>query len=79
VRFLVDECLPVRLAAALRATGHDAVHVVEAGLHGATDDKVMATAELRHSAIRQPDQRADLRSDLARNATLTGHPPDYGL
>ena len=41
---LVDECLPVRLAEALCACGHDAVHVVERGLNGKPDTDVMALA-----------------------------------
>lgn len=44
MRFLVDECLPVRLAEALCACGHDAVHVVERGLNGKPDTDVMALA-----------------------------------
>lgn len=44
MRFLVDECLPLSTAAALRATGHDALHVAEVGLQGAPDHAVMASA-----------------------------------
>lgn len=42
--FLLDECLPTAAAAAMREAGHDAVHVTEAGLRGATDRAVMAAA-----------------------------------
>jgi predicted nuclease of predicted toxin-antitoxin system len=44
VRFLVDENLPRRFAEVLRAAGHDATHVVEHDLAGATDGTVMALA-----------------------------------
>jgi predicted nuclease of predicted toxin-antitoxin system len=38
MRFLVDECLSIRVAALLTAAGHDAIHVVNAGLAGQPDD-----------------------------------------
>ena len=44
MRFLVDECLPAKLAAALSALGHDAVHVSDLNLLGAFDIDVMAAA-----------------------------------
>ena len=44
MRFLVDECLPAKLAAALSALGHDAVHVSDMHLLGAFDSDVMAAA-----------------------------------
>lgn len=44
MRFLLDECLPVRLAALLRAAGHDCAHVYEVGLGGQSDEQVMALA-----------------------------------
>ena len=44
MRFLVDECLPLRLAKALRANGHDATHISERGLNGAPDAEVMVAA-----------------------------------
>ncbi|MFL6128309.1 MAG: DUF5615 family PIN-like protein [Mycobacteriales bacterium] len=42
--FLIDECLPTDAAAALRSAGHDARHVGELGLCGATDAAVLAAA-----------------------------------
>lgn len=42
--FLLDECLPATAAAMLRDAGHDAVHVAEVGLCGATDRAVMMAA-----------------------------------
>jgi predicted nuclease of predicted toxin-antitoxin system len=50
VRFLVDECLPTRMAALLRVAGHDCVHVYELGLGGQPDEQVMALAD-RESRI----------------------------
>jgi predicted nuclease of predicted toxin-antitoxin system len=44
MRFLVDECLSVRLAALLTAAGHDAVHVVDCDLAGCPDEQVLARA-----------------------------------
>lgn len=44
MNFLVDECLPTRLAWALSDAGHHARHLSDLGLLGATDDKVMAAA-----------------------------------
>ena len=44
MRFLVDECLPAKLAAALNTLGHDAVHVSDLNLLGALDSEVMAAA-----------------------------------
>jgi predicted nuclease of predicted toxin-antitoxin system len=41
LRFLVDECLPAKLAAALSALGHDAVHLRDLNLLGAPDTDVM--------------------------------------
>jgi predicted nuclease of predicted toxin-antitoxin system len=44
VRFLVDECLPVRSTQFLKAFGHDSVHVADLDLLGASDDQVMQVA-----------------------------------
>lgn len=38
MRFLVDENLPRSLTQLLRDLGHEAIHVVEAGLRGAPDE-----------------------------------------
>jgi predicted nuclease of predicted toxin-antitoxin system len=44
VKFLVDECLSVRVVALLVAAGHDAVHVVDCELAGEPDERVLARA-----------------------------------
>jgi predicted nuclease of predicted toxin-antitoxin system len=44
VKFLIEECLRPVVAAGLAAAGHDAVHVGDVDLLGATDDEVMAFA-----------------------------------
>ncbi|MEX2158610.1 MAG: DUF5615 family PIN-like protein [Dehalococcoidia bacterium] len=40
MRFLVDENLPIDVAEVLAAAGHDAEHVSEIGLRGASDSEV---------------------------------------
>lgn len=42
--FLIDENLPLSLAAELRALGHSAEHVRDAGMGGAKDPAVYAYA-----------------------------------
>lgn len=44
MKFLIDECISPRVAEALSAAGHDAVHVRDLGLLGVTDEEVMAAA-----------------------------------
>ncbi|HET8684673.1 MAG TPA: DUF5615 family PIN-like protein [Micromonosporaceae bacterium] len=44
MRFLVDECLSIRLAELLVDAGHDAVHVVGCSLAGVSDERVLARA-----------------------------------
>ena len=44
MRFLIDECLSIRVAGLLAAAGHDAVHVVDCGLAGEPDERVLGRA-----------------------------------
>lgn len=44
MRFLVDESLASRVAALLADAGHDAIHVGDRDLLGASDETVLATA-----------------------------------
>ena len=43
-RFLIDEDLPLSLAAALESAGMEAIHVVDAGLRGSSDAAVLDEA-----------------------------------
>ena len=51
MRFLVDENLPVRFADLLRTEGHDASHIAECGLEGASDNEIMARAWTDHRVV----------------------------
>ena len=44
MRFLLDECLSARLSVLLNDAGHDAIHVGDLGLLGATDGDVLQAA-----------------------------------
>ena len=44
MRFLVDEAIQQRVAVLLTEAGHDAVHLSDLDLLGATDDQVLASA-----------------------------------
>lgn len=55
MRFLVDECLPIRLSHALTSAGHDATHVVGCGLGGAPDTKVMEQAAAENRVLISAD------------------------
>jgi predicted nuclease of predicted toxin-antitoxin system len=59
LRFILDEQLPPRLADWLRKRGHDARHVLEIGMGGATDATVIAVAEERGAVLVTKD--ADFR------------------
>lgn len=55
MRFLVDECLPARLAVDLRRHGYDAVHVVDVGLSGKPDVQVMALGAVEGRVLLSAD------------------------
>ena len=66
MRFLVDECLPRRLADLLRGAGHDCLHVYDAGLGGEPDETIMAAAAR--------DQRILLSADTDFGELLANSP-----
>ena len=55
MRFLVDECLTVRLTQLLIADGHDALHVLDDGLQGRPDDVIMGEARSNHRILLTSD------------------------
>lgn len=82
MKFLVDAQLPPALAHWLREQGHDAEHVMDIGLLGATDHEVaesasatsaiLVTKDADFSALRLPDRYALLwlRCGNASNRAL---------
>lgn len=78
--FLVDEMFPSAAAVLLREKyGHDAVHVVEAGLQGAEDAQVAATARAEGRAV-VTENVADFATerDLVMLFVLKKHLPAGG-
>ncbi|MGH3923502.1 MAG: DUF5615 family PIN-like protein [Pseudonocardiaceae bacterium] len=67
MRLLIDANLSPRVAARLRAAGHDAVHVADCGLLSASDDRILAAAAEDNRTIISAD--ADFGTLLA----LGGH------
>jgi predicted nuclease of predicted toxin-antitoxin system len=55
VRFLIDECLPVRSSQFLHAYGHDALHIADLGLLGAPDDQIMQAAAADNRVLLSAD------------------------
>ena len=55
MRFLVDECLPTRVASQLCLHGHDAMHVADLGLCGAPDEQVMGAASAQGRVLISAD------------------------
>ena len=51
LRLLLDEDVRILLAEVLRERGHDVVHATEAGLSGATDDRVFELAIEQERAL----------------------------
>ena len=69
MRFLVDECLSIRLAPLLAEAGHDAVHVTDRGLEGHADHEVLATAAAEGRVLLSAD--TDFGEILARSNDAT--------
>ena len=55
MRFLVDESLSSRVAAVLSEAGHEAVHVGDLDLLGATDDRIMEAASVSGRVVVSAD------------------------
>lgn len=70
MKFIVDENLPPHLAAWLNTIGHDAVHVLDRGLIGATDATVaqIAAAEARIIVTKDSDFDAHKGAGVLRLA-----------
>jgi predicted nuclease of predicted toxin-antitoxin system len=69
VRFLVDECLTVRLVELLGQAGHDVVHVTGRGLAGQPDEAVLACAQSEERVLVSAD--TDFGEILARSRSET--------
>ena len=69
MRFLLDECLSVRVAPELVAAGHDAVHVDDIDLAGHTDEDVLAAAVADSRVLLSAD--TDFGEILARSNDTT--------
>jgi predicted nuclease of predicted toxin-antitoxin system len=66
VKFLLDQSLPLRAAAALRKQGYDAWHAGEAGLSRAPDDEILEWCTSQERIVVTPDSDFPTLLVLAR-------------
>jgi predicted nuclease of predicted toxin-antitoxin system len=66
VKFLVDECLSIRVATLLTTAGHDAVHVTDCELAGEPDETVRLAAERSVTAKTLVATSGDVYSTVSR-------------
>jgi hypothetical protein len=77
VKFLVDESLSSTLSWLLNEAGHDALHVGDLDLLGASDDAVMAAADTTGCVLVSADTDFGELLALGRAArSERGHPPE---
>ena len=74
MKFLIDECLRPLVAAGLRDVGHDAIHVGDVGLLGATDEKIMALAVEQARIVVSADSSESPVHSVAPSATAKAAP-----
>ncbi len=66
MKFLIDQSLPLRAAAALRKEGYDALHAGEAGLSRAPDDEILGWCRTEDRIVVTPDSDFPTLLVLAR-------------
>jgi len=69
MRFIIDAQLPPALVDWLRERGHDAIHVADVGLLGASDEAIGAKAEAEDLILVTKDE----------DFVLLRHPDRFGL
>jgi predicted nuclease of predicted toxin-antitoxin system len=72
LRFVVDEMFGPASAAYLRDAGHDAVHLIDAGLGGSEDAEVLAMAAAQGRAVVTENARDFI--PLLDERIAAGHP-----